>query len=266
LGLVLQRGRADGAGNFYGKRKMNDITYVKAMDYEFNKTHLTKFKECYSEPPSQPKVGHKLDIYIRKAREMGVKINFPKTFDEANANRQLCRRELIELCKKDTDHLFCFCAIMAWGMRKNHFSGWKHFKNAISDYTALKEKIAKIIKANSSHEAFSLLNSENGVPGLGIPFFTKLIFFFRRDGYILDQWTAKSAKLLAPNLSIKVYKSGPAANTTPEQYDQFCNFVKNLADEMKNSWQPSDAETGMFGGRKKENEWRRYVINQFNQT
>ncbi len=214
-------------------------------------------------PDPEEKVGHKLDNYINQARKRGLVINFPKKFcNQESRNFQLCRQELIDLCKSDADPLFCFCAIMAWGMRKDHYNGWKHFDSAISDPKKLEEKIRKIKEAKSRQEVFGYLNGCGRIPGLGIPFFTKLIFFFRGDGYILDQWTAKSAKLLAPALSINVYKTGPAPNNTSKQYEEFCKFVEELAEKMGNHWKPSHSETGMFGGRKNKSEWRRYVISQ----
>lgn len=241
-----------------GKLTFMNLWYYRFMAFKFSE-HLNEFKECYQVPPIQEAVGHELSDYIDRAFGKNARFNLPQNF---SCERKLDRRELAALCKTDADPVFCFCAIMAWGMRKD-LSGWKHFDSAISDVISLRNKILKIKGAKSRGDAFSLLNGSERIPGLGIAFFTKIIFFFRGDGYILDQWTAKSAKLIAPDLPMKVYKLGPATSVTSEQYDHFCGFVESLANEMGNSWQAGDAETGMFGGRKDQNRWRRYVIHNF---
>jgi hypothetical protein len=69
-------------------------------------------------------------------------------------------------------------------------------------------------------------------PGLGISFYTKLLFFLRKkpDAYILDQWTAKSAVVLFPDLGIKLTSAGlPHASTSPKTYEAFCKKLDDCA-------------------------------------
>jgi hypothetical protein len=89
----------------------------------------------------------------------------------ARLNRKIDRTELRQLCSTGNDRLFCFCAIMAWGMRKNYFRKWKDFDGALKDVKLL-PKLKAVEAAPSRREAFDSLISEgdNRVPGLGVAF------------------------------------------------------------------------------------------------
>lgn len=151
------------------------------MDSRFHKQHLRSFKALYRSVPVQGPVGHSLLSYLEHAKALGHVTKPPGKFGQLN--RKIDRTELRQLCATGNHRLFCFCAIMAWGMRKNHFRKWKDFDAALKDVKLL-PKLKAVEAAPSRREAFDSLVSEgdNRVPGLGVAFFTKLIFFFRRHG------------------------------------------------------------------------------------
>lgn len=227
------------------------------MASRFHKQHLRSFKALYPSVPVQGPVGHSLASYLERAKALGHAMKPPEKFGQVD--RKIDRTELRQLCSTGNARLFCFCAIMAWGMRKSRYGKWRDFDASLKDEN-LVSKLKVIEKARSRREAFDSLSGSRRVPGLGVAFFTKLIFFFRGDGYILDQWTAKSADLLVMDLDLPVNRSGPSALTTGEHYEDFCLVVEELASEMGGSWTPSDVEVAMFGGRRDKSAWRRYVI------
>lgn len=227
------------------------------MSSRFQTEHLRRFKALYPSVPVQGPVGHSVLPYLERVMALGHVVKLREKLGPLD--RKIDRIELRQLCTNGSDRLFCFCAIMAWGMRKSYFRKWKDFDAALKD-GHLVSKLQAIEKAPSRREAFELLTGTNRIPGLGIAFFTKLIFFFRRDGYILDQWTAKSADLMARELELPVKGYGPSALATGQHYENFCLLVEELASEMGGPWTPSDVEVAMFGGRRDKSAWRQYVI------
>jgi hypothetical protein len=94
------------------------------------------------------------------------------------------------------------------------------------------------------------------INGVGIAYFTKLLFFFRPvpDAYILDQWTAKGIVFLcAPTSPIRLDRSGhaPAPNTRGLEYDNFCQCLEQYAVPM--GWTADQVEMAIFGKRMRTN-------------
>ena len=104
--------------------------------------------------------------------------------------------------------------------------------------------------------------------GIGPAYYTKLIFFChpKHDGYIMDQWTARSANLLIDQSDNRIrlnkskYFQGVSDFNNQCVYEEFCCNVERLAKECGNPY-PSEIEEALFskGGRNKL-DWRRYVI------
>jgi hypothetical protein len=100
------------------------------------------------------------------------------------------------------------------------------------------------------------------LPGMGPAYFTKLIHFLGpADGYILDQWTARSTNLLfGPLVYLKPVHRGWHVDdrNTSAHYERYCAQVEWLAEQISRrvaAVLPSEVEHALFapGG------WREYV-------
>jgi Putative 8-oxoguanine DNA glycosylase OGG-like protein len=219
-----------------------------------DQTHLEKFRTCFQAEPTQKPVGKNPFSYDNQ-------IDLPQKY----RNKILNRKEIRKLCREHkVKPLTAFTCVMAWGGQ------WKkHYKNAIANKSL--PKIIKLLRQGLPRkEAFDLLNNlylSKKLPGLGIAFFTKLIYFFspKQDGFILDQWTAKSAALLCDYTPIKLEKSygGPDKKTTGAEYENFCRFIEYLT--KKRNWKSPDAtEIALFGKiDRRKTDWRKYVEEHF---
>ncbi|MDG2448105.1 MAG: hypothetical protein P8M34_00650, partial [Saprospiraceae bacterium] len=110
-------------------------------------------------------------------------------------NRSYNRDDLIKLRGNDkySDQDVCI-AILSWGgMNREHarkfFSSkemWVPIVNSL--------RHGQIEKRDEAYRLFKNLKSKGGLPGMGPAFYTKLIAFVNPDldGYIMDQWVAKS--------------------------------------------------------------------------
>ena len=100
------------------------------------------------------------------------------------------------------------------------------------------------------------------IKGLGISFYTKLLFFFRvkGDAYILDQFTAKSSKLLFDSCQIVLNSSGyPDADNKPLSYEWFCSAAESMGAGRTPPpiWIGEQVEQAMFDVR--GGVWREYL-------
>jgi hypothetical protein len=102
----------------------------------------------------------------------------------------------------------------------------------------------------------------NRLPGLGPAFSTKLIFFMRaiEDGYVMDQWLAKSVNLLVGEKVVEMAGEAVSPKNTPENYENFCLAIDCLSETLGIS--PDATEQALFSiGGKKPGKWREYVRN-----
>ena len=157
--------------------------------------------------------------------------------------------------------------IFAWGgINRKHacsalqsFVGWEPI---ISNLRS--EKCSSIEAYNQFYE----LRKSKKLSGIGPAYYTKLIFFChpKHDGYIMDQWTARSVNLLVDQTEAHVrlnkskYFQGVSDTNDQRVYEKFCNNVERLAKKCGKG-DPSEIEEALFskGGRNKL-DWRRYVI------
>ena len=163
------------------------------------------------------------------------------------------RADLFEIAKdQNYSNLAVAVAILAWGgMRYDHarvlFSKWGNLDPIIQK---LREGVIKTRK-----EAFEILRVErakNKLPGLGIGYYTKLICFLNKDlnGYIMDQWTAKSTNLIWGDQLINISNSGWVTDSNDSNvYELFCTRIEELASTLNVT--PIEAEERIFsvGGR-----------------
>lgn len=103
------------------------------------------------------------------------------------------------------------------------------------------------------------------VPGLAPAYFTKLIHFLRpeRDGYILDQWTAKSVSLLFGHGIISITKEGWVDRTNDATvYARYCEAVERLAERRGITSEAAEEMMFSRGGKAKQ-PWRQYVVQKW---
>jgi hypothetical protein len=163
-----------------------------------------------------------------------------------------------------------FIAIMAWGRMRHH-----HTRRALAVKERWVQLIDNLVSSKVSRRcAYEMFvdrrkreNRERHLDGLGVAYFTKLLFFLRpkADAYIMDQWTGKSVNLLfAPDNIIgrfvKFDNSIVSDRNTPDDYEQFCQMIEALAKKLK--VKAEDAEKRIFsngGGASKDGKWRAFV-------
>jgi hypothetical protein len=217
-------------------------------------------------PAEQTWVGGKLQPYARSVtdHQSGVQI-------QLLPNSSIGREYLFSMASKiDVNTLTCCVAIFAWGgMRRDHARELlKNYKKWIH--------IADLIRTQrlSRCESYSLFMETRGrkdLPGMGPAFFTKLIYFLGRNaptrGYIMDQWTARSANLLSGRQLVSLVRVGKALRVADKNsekvYDEFCSFIEELSLTLKET--PDQAEMRIFssGGRdSKAGHWRMHVRQQ----
>lgn len=112
----------------------------------------------------------------------------------------LCREQVRHYCQDlSQTPEDCFVTIMAWGGT----ALWLRFRRMIWEAKGWWLDIVTSLRRNdlSRAEAYQSLwelKKIDRLPGLGPAFFTKLIFFMlpAGNGYVMDQWLAKSVNLL----------------------------------------------------------------------
>jgi hypothetical protein len=108
---------------------------------------------------------------------------------------------------------------------------------------------------------------------MGPAYFTKLIYFLRasQDGYIMDQWTARSINLLrTPDqrlVRMHIHAKGQAVSSHNDAhaYEEFCRSLEELSDALFGSRLPVDvdrAERQIFSRGHGRGAWRKYLIEQ----
>lgn len=134
--------------------------------------------------------------------------------------------------------------------------------------------------AETQYEHYLLATANRTLRGLGPAFFTKAVFFSAGEdapGYILDQWTARSANALTNDctfvrLTAQEKKVQPDGERRPAgfvvssandatRYARFNRLVVDLAQNLDCS--PEHAELLMFS---KATWWRAYLVQRANEN
>ncbi|WP_278035802.1 hypothetical protein [Flavobacterium nitratireducens] len=180
-------------------------------------------------------------------------------------NRQFNRYELFDYCQnQNNDNLNILIAILSWGgMRRDH--GRRLFENE----NVILEIVGKLRNGNfeTRKQAFDVFRNERKkkiLPGLGIGYFTKLICFLspNLNGYIMDQWVAKSINLLAGYHIVDITNNNWVNdNNDSSTYETFCQHIDNLAEILECSG--FEAEKRIFSVGRKKGKWRNYLIQNY---
>lgn len=162
-----------------------------------------------------------------------------------------------------------YACVAAWGGQRK-----THFKSSIRA-----DQLVPLIKRllNSSYTRMDDFAHAKQVckqiKGLKISFYTKLLFFLRpvQDGYILDQWTAKSINCLTRSSVVRLTRANAKGecravdDTSPEEYKRFCLAVEGLPAQLWPKLAPpataEAAEMAIFD--KPKGKWREFVKTWF---
>lgn len=228
----------------------------------FEKNHLNKFKECFSEPGvEEPELGFNISEWWQY---VSPKLETKHTLSDL-PHKKLTRTELKEICCKNSgaSDLKCAISIMAWGGKNR-----KHGVTLFNHFNKIEPIISDMRNGKISHydayKDFDRIWQEKENIGMGAAYFTKLIFFCdpEHKGYIMDQWTSKSVNLLTGQDVVSLTSTGYVGKkNTVNNYRNFCENIERLAKELKTSGENIEIALFSKGGRKKW-PWRQYITTQ----
>lgn len=156
------------------------------------------------------------------------------TFDELSAT-VLSRAEVRAKCRDAASHvLIGYISAMAWGNQ-----GPGKSRSSARDAWAARARIVTLLESLrdgglSRQEAFDLFCGAGEVRGLGVSYFTKLIFFFfpQDNCYIMDQWTSKSINYLAARRVVLIYADAPTRANDGTNYEAYCVLIDLLGRKL----------------------------------
>ena len=183
-------------------------------------------------------------------------------------NRTVSRNELCAMSEDSAvDDLTLVLSILSWGgMHRRHavsaLATWSEWRHII---TRLREGL---FSRSAAYNSFANVRRNKLLTGMGPAYFTKLIYFCdpNHDGYIMDQWTARSSNLLGISPAIKMYAAkdskfmGVSDKNTSETYEAFCRFIEYIGDSYFPDFDYSSVEEAMFSEGRDKGAWRSYVI------
>lgn len=174
-----------------------------------------------------------------------------------------------------------FSAVMAWGGMQRGFA-----RKVLGSRDVLFEIMTALrsgrVSRGDAYDKFALARLDKHLVGIGPSYFTKLIFFLdpKHDGYILDQWSGKSANLIFGTDLVEIRSTSQIVNGRKQHnvmisdrnagghYQSFCGAVELLASELGVT--PEQAELRMFstGARRgvPAGQWRQYVQQHYQHT
>ncbi len=228
--------------------------------------HWNKFRACFPEPPSQGPVGEAPAVYLAELNHLcGTNLAWPVGYPTGLVNRT----QLNALCRDPAvDVLIGYAAVMAWGRR-----GVKSPNYRKSLEPGPRQRLVAILRdlrnsARSRSDDFAAMwKAAETINGLGISYYTKLLFFFRprQDCYILDQFTAKSSRILSDPPVVRLTSAYyPEPDTSQQEYENFCLWLDREAGNLSmlgTRWTAEQVEQALFDQR--GGKWRAYVRGHF---
>ena len=180
---------------------------------------------------------------------------------------------------KDANALAKVLFTLAWGGMNLHNASYalKSYQNCWKEI--VDDMLEKNLCRDEAYKRFHSLVENGKLTHMGPAYFTKLIYFLepKHNGYIMDQWTARSMNLLRKSNECEIQlipttkrKSDGFRNfrVNPKKndvciYRAFCEDLEHLADYLKID--PENTEKLIFskGGRgEKMGCWRRFVLEE----
>ncbi len=212
-------------------------------------------------PPPDVAVGRSPIDYLRRLPNSAVHLASVAGY---RTGARLTRSELRAICLDPAaTPMAKYACIMAWG--------GQNFRNFdLSVGAPGLEPLVLALLASANNRQTDFVNTQvasAAIPGLGISFYTKLLFFLRpiQDAFILDQWTAKSILLLQfpPVIGLEqpgFARADPA--TRPAEYERFCQAVEALRGLLWPVGPPptgEQVEMAMFDRSRPDGFWRGFV-------
>lgn len=186
--------------------------------------------------------------------------------------------------------LITYCSeILTWGRMHKRNKEIFESKNSTNWQHLVKEILNGDVNRKEAFSRFQNLRSNKDLNGMGIAYFTKLIFFLMPDnlprGYIMDQWVACSINVLYGKDEVimnsshtpKIYtKNNFEENISvgdiikmsnyivsdlndANVYERYCLKIEELSNIIGQSACTTELLLMSSGGRKPDN-WRNYVI------
>lgn len=216
-------------------------------------------------PPAQGPVGNSPTSYLAILGQIHPHLPAAGHLIGAPAH-QVDRVFVRNVCQNLQVHcLAAYAVAMAWGGQNRNY-----FRTSLQS-AALPILLNHLRNSKGSRQSDfdTAKTAAASISGLGISYFTKLLYFFRpgTDAYVLDQWTAKSAKLLFhPSSQVGLNGHYPSPSTTGTEYEWFCSQLDTLAGRL---WPAvagatgEAAETAIFDKGYGKGAWRSYVEAHF---
>jgi hypothetical protein len=232
---------------------------------------MKKPTDFYGAPQPQGVVGSAPIYYIDQElpKKHGPYVS-SLAFVPGKGKRMLDRSEVRSVCRDFRVHeLVAYACIMAWGGR--NFSNYRASLNGNNATKVI--NLVKQLRNRSQNRELDYEFTQKAardIRGLGISFYTKLLFFLRtkNDAYILDQWTAKSAVVLFPHVGIKLTSKGlPHPETKAKSYETFCKAIEGCIGVGKwgKAWtNGEEVERTIFD--RPRGPWRTWLKNYFQES
>jgi hypothetical protein len=225
-----------------------------------------KPNKCYDNPPSQGPIGKRPRSYIKELPGRLESYSSSSNLIPGHGDKILDRFEVKAVCRnRQIDSLVKYATIMAWGGR--NFYNYRLSLQG-QNLQKVKELVEHLFNSKASHlDDFNhtkLVAEE--IKGLGISFFTKLLFFLRSEdnAYILDKWTARSFYILFPG-TVRLSSAGlPHPATTGQEYEKFCSQIDACVGPTGwgSPWDTGETvERTLFD--KPSGKWRQFVEDQY---
>lgn len=184
--------------------------------------------DFFNAPPEQGPVGRSPQRYLDELPEDHRPDAAQCKRIPHGGTKPLTREQVRDLCRdKKLPPLTAYACIMAWGGRD-----FGNYRRSLEDGGERIGRLIGYLRASTATRLEDFITTQEAsrsIPGLGLSFYTKLLFFLREepDAYILDQWTAKSAVLLFLETGVQLTVIGlPDPDTTGPTYDAFCSRLE----------------------------------------
>lgn len=228
----------------------------------FDRTHLDHLKNI--KMSKQGPVGRNIRQWSKNLR-----LDYPNgrplvepVFLNQLPDHLMSRTELRDFCSHNGVEV-SFLAVSAWGgMNLRHATlAW----NRKDEWRGCLGNLKRSNESRlSDYGKVQKVRNANNLPGVGIPYFTKLLYFLRpkADAYIMDQWTATSINLLTGRRIVDVNKYGWVTDKNePHVYEIFCKTIDELALLLHCDSDSAESALMSYGGRN-PGPWRAYVKEQ----
>jgi len=227
---------------------------------QWSQPALSVFQSFFPAPPVQGAVGRPPAEYLAiLRREFGHPIGCSPVESLYPCVTSKCDRNQVRTICRDSrvDVLEAYAVAMAWGGQHRRW-----FRTSLASPTLVGLLTEFRFGSGLRDQDFSMTQAvSKDITGLGISYFTKLLYFFRPQGnaYILDQWTAKSMQALRTGV-LRLDGDMPARDTSSAEYVMFCEMCERLTREFP-GWAPEQIEQALFDG--KGGKWRAWVKRWF---